>query len=115
MAQFKESEHPRDKDGKFTYKGNKMFVMHNHPRNSSFSIDDLTFLFGNKDIKTMSIVKNNGEIEILTKLPKINDKLAFAIQQRYMDEFLSKNATAEKTSEKTMKKLERLGYIKWIK
>lgn len=47
--------------------GNDLFVMHNHPRNSSFSTTDLIFVLTNKNVKTISIVKNNGKVEILTK------------------------------------------------
>ena len=47
--------------------GKDLFVMHNHPRNSSFSMNDLKF-FGNcQNLKTLTIVKNNGNIEFVTK------------------------------------------------
>ena len=49
-------------------KGNGLFIMHNHPRNSSFSIKDITFVLSNQNVKTLSIVKNNGKVETLTKL-----------------------------------------------
>ncbi|MCX7714847.1 MAG: hypothetical protein N2171_03860 [Clostridia bacterium] len=48
-------------------KSNNIFVMHNHPNNSSFSMLDLKFFIENDNIKYISIVKNNGNIEILTK------------------------------------------------
>lgn len=49
-------------------KGNNLFIMHNHPRNSSYSYDDMIEFIGNSSIKTLSIVKNNGNVEVLTKL-----------------------------------------------
>lgn len=49
-------------------KGNELFIMHNHPRNSSFSIKDITFILSNQNVKTLTIVKNNGKVETLTKL-----------------------------------------------
>lgn len=47
--------------------GNNLFVMHNHPHNSSFSTTDLVFMLTHKNVKTISIVKNNGKVEVLTK------------------------------------------------
>ena len=41
--------------------------MHNHPRNSSYSVTDLIFFKENSNVKTLTIVKNNGRAEILTK------------------------------------------------
>lgn len=48
-------------------KGDGLFIMHNHPRNSSFSNIDLKFIISDDNIKTLTIVKNNGDIEILSK------------------------------------------------
>lgn len=56
-------------------KGNELFVMHNHPRNSSFSDVDIALLLSNDNINTLSIVKNNGNIEAITKT-ETYDKLA---------------------------------------
>ena len=47
--------------------GKDLFVMHNHPRNSSYSVTDLIFFKENSNVKTLTIVKNNGRAEILTK------------------------------------------------
>lgn len=41
-------------------KGDSLFIMHNHPRNSSFSNADITQLIMEDTIKHMSIAKNNG-------------------------------------------------------
>lgn len=43
------------------------YVLHNHPNNSSFSNRDLLWLLKNDNVKYFSIVKNNGEVEILYK------------------------------------------------
>ena len=48
-------------------KGDNLFVMHNHPRNGSFSDRDIRFIITDKNVKTISIVKNNGSVEILSK------------------------------------------------
>ena len=49
-----------------TYQRN-LYVMHNHPRNSSFSLNDIRFFVDNLSVSTISIVKHNGRIEQLTK------------------------------------------------
>lgn len=56
----------------FTYQRN-LYVMHNHPRNSSFSVFDIAFLLKSNSVKTLSIVKHNGRIEQLTKSDKYSD------------------------------------------
>ena len=47
--------------------GKDLFVMHNHPRNSSYSTTDLIFFRNNTNVKTFTIVKNNGNVEYMTK------------------------------------------------
>ena len=50
--------------------GKDLFVMHNHPRNSSYSDTDIAFFLSNDTVKSLSIVKNNGKVEVLTKSEK---------------------------------------------
>lgn len=47
--------------------GKDLFIMHNHPRNGSFSITDLMFFKDHDNIKTFSIVKNNGNVEYISR------------------------------------------------
>ncbi len=47
-------------------KGTNIVLMHNHPRNSGFSARDIKS-FMTTDISTMTIVKNNGGVEIISK------------------------------------------------
>ena len=49
-----------------TYQRN-LYVMHNHPKNSSFSLNDISFFVNSISIKTISVVKHNGKILQLTK------------------------------------------------
>ncbi|MCM1436246.1 MAG: phage minor capsid protein, partial [Ruminococcus flavefaciens] len=64
--------------------GKDLFVMHNHPRNSSYSDTDIVFLLGSDNIKSLSIVKNNGFVEILTKTSKFNkDALITDFKRQY--------------------------------
>ena len=53
-----------------------LYVMHNHPKNSSFSANDIRFLMEHISVKTLSIVKHNGRIEQLTKSPFYNEEKA---------------------------------------
>lgn len=65
-------------------KGSGLFVMHNHPRNSSFSDTDIAFLLGTDNVKTLSIVKNNGSVECLTKTHVFNkDELILDFKRQY--------------------------------
>jgi hypothetical protein len=48
-------------------KGNDLIVMHNHPRNSSYSTTDIEFFVSTGNVKTFTIVKNNGAVETITK------------------------------------------------
>lgn len=47
--------------------GKDLFVMHNHPRSSSYSITDLIFFRNNTNVKTLTIIKNSGGVEFITK------------------------------------------------
>ncbi len=96
-------------------KGTGIFVMHNHPRNSSFSIEDLSLMFSVPRIQTMSIVKNNGGVEILTRTKQIDNAYAFSIYLRYKEEYKNNIISPEKASQMILKKLIKKGYIKWIK
>jgi hypothetical protein len=65
-------------------RGTDLLVMHNHPRNSSFSDTDVAFLLKNDNIKTLSIAKNNGNVEILTKSDNyVKDRLILDFKRQY--------------------------------
>lgn len=68
-------------------KGNNLFIMHNHPRNSSYSDTDIVTFIRNENIKYLSIIKNNGEIEIISKSSSFNKEriiIEFKRQSRNM-------------------------------
>ncbi|MBQ1659029.1 MAG: hypothetical protein II059_04210 [Clostridia bacterium] len=52
--------------------GMNIVVLHNHPRNSSYSLNDVIEFVSNSSIKTLTIVKNNGVVETLTKLQTVD-------------------------------------------
>ncbi len=65
-------------------KGNDIFVMHNHPRNSGFSDTDIAFLLGNDSIKVLSVVKNNGSVETLSKTAMYDkEKIVLDFKRQY--------------------------------
>lgn len=90
--------------------GFNQFVMHNHPRGSSFSLLDVTEFLGNRGIKTISIVKNNGNIELLTKLGNIDPKESGLILSR-----LLKKHDTDKAIEKFLEKEEGIEWVKKTK
>lgn len=47
--------------------GTNIFVAHNHPRNTSFSTTDIMFFVDREDVNIFSVVKNNGQVEIISK------------------------------------------------
>lgn len=47
--------------------GTDLTVLHNHPRGSSFSLNDLRFFWQCDQVRTLTIVKNNGDVEYITK------------------------------------------------
>ena len=75
-------------------KGKDLIIMHNHPRNSSYSMNDMALFLGNDDIKTLTIVKNNGSIEVLTKT--LYDKhAAVTAYKRQFKKYVKSNADKE--------------------
>lgn len=67
------------KEIKMNASSRAVFVAHNHPNNSSFSNQDLSWLINNNQIRYFSIVKNNGSIEMIY-LPDTFDRNKFAVE-----------------------------------
>lgn len=64
-------------------KGKNLTILHNHPRNSSYSMNDLD-VFANKNVRTITIVKNNGTVEYLTKTDDFdNNRFALECNRLY--------------------------------
>jgi len=75
--------------------GHDLFIMHNHPRNSSYSATDIIFVLQHSEVSTLTIVKNNGAVEILKKTSDFNtDEL-----QKDFRRILKKTVKAELDSE----------------
>ena len=93
------------------------FIMHNHPRNSSFSKTDLDEFINNNNIKTLSIVKNNGEVEVITKSEKYLKREAYLYKERYKRKIAPNKTNAEydKMVQKFLSYCEKEDIIRWIK
>ena len=102
------------------YIGGMAEVFHNHPGCSSFSANDLQFFAGNSGVKLLTIVKNNGSVEMIEKTDQF-DLERFSIE--YMRN-LKKSAkgkdlanlpdsTYDKIISKTLTKMKKDGLIVW--
>lgn len=99
--------------------GSNLFVMHNHPRNSSFSATDIRFLLNPnyQNIKSFSIIKNNGSIEIITKTANFDANLLKTDFIRILKKSIK--TETEQEFDKAVKKLltkhsQQGGMIEWI-
>lgn len=77
-------------------RGKDLIVMHNHPRNSSFSTTDIDFFASNSNVKTLTIVKNNGSVEIITKSPNFDLSVFQKEYNRLYKKTVKTNTDAEK-------------------
>lgn len=97
--------------------GKDLFVMHNHPRNSSYSLNDIIEFIKNDSIKTFTIVKNDGNIEALTKL-KGYDRLSLLTElQRMGKKRIKTGSDSEyrKVIDKFLSKHQEGGLFEWKK
>lgn len=97
--------------------GKDLFVMHNHPRNSSYSLNDIIEFIKNDSIKTFTIVKNDGNIEVLTKL-KGYDRLSLLTElQRMGKKKIKTGSDSEyrKVIDKFLSKHQEGGLFEWKK
>lgn len=98
-----------------TLYGKELFVMHNHPRNSSYSDRDIQFIIGNDNIKTLSVIKNSGNIETLTK-SDIYDKGRALVELKRCYKKYVKNGTDEEINKAVNSFLKNnKGLFEWIK
>ena len=97
--------------------GKDLFVMHNHPRNSSYSLNDIIEFISNDSIKTLTIVKNNGGVETLTKLSEINAVAMLKEIQRLERNNVKTKSDSEyrKIIAKFLNQHDKGGILKWNK
>ena len=95
--------------------GKDLFVMHNHPRNSSYSDYDIQFFTTNHNVKHLSIVKNNGNIEIISKTELFTIESMKTVYKRAFKKYVKQgtNDEIDKAIEYMLKK--NGGILEWIK
>ncbi|MFT4146418.1 MAG: minor capsid protein [Mobilitalea sp.] len=71
------------------------YVIHNHPNNKSFSNKDLLWLYNNDNVKYFSIVKNNGQIEMIYKKDDFN-KAIFKLEYERVERKFAKDIVNNK-------------------
>lgn len=87
------------------------WILHNHPRNSSFSIEDIAAVTI-PGYQGITIAKNNGGLEILTKSPNCdnirlqNDVRRFLIRKP--------NKISDSDAQKMISKWVEKGWVKWL-
>ncbi|EYK64054.1 TPA: hypothetical protein ACK0TX_002076 [Staphylococcus aureus] len=59
----------------FDSKPNSIVMLHNHPGQSGFSLNDLAVFTINNSIKTMTIVTNKGRIKFISKTEHFKEKV----------------------------------------
>ena len=97
--------------------GKDLFVMHNHPRNSSYSLNDIIEFIKNDSIKTFTIVKNDGNIEVLTKLKGYDSLSLLTELQRMGKKRIKTGSDSEyrKVIDKFLSKHQEGGLFEWKK
>lgn len=96
-------------------KGYNIFVMHNHPANKSFSANDIITFIHFSEIKSISIVKHTGAIEVISKTQKY-DKIAFDIEFKRNFKKHCKNNSLQSMDKAIMQTLlKNGGMVEWKK
>lgn len=94
----------------------KTYVAHNHPRNNSYSINDLLFFYENEDVQLLTIVKNNGNIELLDKANFDKGKFKTLVRRNIKKYTSNKGEIdCDKVISQTLKEASKKGLIEWMK
>ena len=95
--------------------GKDLFVMHNHPRNSSYSDYDIQFFTTNDNVKSLSIIKNNGNVEVISKTELFTVKKMKTVYKRAFKKYVKQgtNEEIDKAIEYILKK--NGGILEWVK
>lgn len=96
--------------------GENIVVLYNHPRNRSYSYKDIVQFVGNRGIRTITIVKNNGSVESLTKLSGFDTKTQL-LQLSRLEKKLLKFKSDDEYEKIVLKYLTKNmgGTIEWIR
>ena len=58
-------------------------MLHNHPGQSGFSLNDLEMFIENKSIRTLTIVTNYTVVKYISKTPLYNQSQVYKNNERY--------------------------------
>ncbi len=95
-------------------KGYNILVMHNHPMNSPFSDNDIKFFVSNEQIKTISVVKHNGHVELISKTETFTVAKAKVALLRAIRHFTNNKINAEMDRAIRYFLLNNGGMLQWI-
>lgn len=97
--------------------GMNIVVLHNHPRNSSYSLNDVIEFVSNSSIKTLTIVKNNGVVETLTKLQTVDKEKLLLELNRLVKKKVKNGLDSEydKVVREFLTKKSEGGIFEWLK
>lgn len=62
-------------------KPNSIVMLHNHPGQSGFSLNDLEMFIENKSIRTLTIVTNYTVVKYISKTPLYNQSQVYKIMK----------------------------------
>lgn len=65
-------------------------MLHNHPGQSGFSLNDLAVFTINNSIKTMTIVTNKGRIKFISKTEHFKEKVMKKIDRKLINRKISR-------------------------
>lgn len=70
------------------YPEQSLVVIHNHPGQYNFSLNDLKFFFNNKSVKILTIVTNYGGVKYISKNENFDRELSLDILGNYKDRII---------------------------
>ncbi|OHP00198.1 hypothetical protein HMPREF2671_04785 [Staphylococcus sp. HMSC058E01] len=94
----------------FDSKPNSIVMLHNHPGQSGFSLNDLFTFFKHPSIKSMTIVTNKEQVKFITKSDRFQGKIVSKFCTKY---FTHINIINDSYIEKLLKKLYSINMIKY--
>ncbi|MFU0801674.1 hypothetical protein ABH527_000890, partial [Staphylococcus warneri] len=68
----------------FNSKANSIIMLHNHPGQSGFSLNDISLFIRLNSIKSMTIVTNYGKTKYLTKVENYSKEVALSLYKEML-------------------------------
>lgn len=93
----------------------KLIILHNHPRNTTFSELDIEKLITFNNVDAISLVTNNGHVEMLKKTNQYSKMKANNIIGYVFDKLKGKSVTYEHIVSSLLSEFEKQGVLVWKK